>query len=170
MGLRGVVNLQKFIEDGGVFVPITNCSRLPIDYGIVTGVAIQDPRQLQARGSVYNATFADRRSPIAYGYSESLPIYFNQAPLFQVGGGGGFGGGGGEGPGGGGGAGARPSGRGTLTDPDIVSDATSRAADPPDARTVDAGATPTARRVLRASSDATAHHPAIRVRREESVD
>ncbi len=120
MGLRGVVNLQKFIEDGGVFVPITNCSRLPIDYGIVTGVAIQDPRQLQARGSVYNATFADRRSPIAYGYSESLPIYFNQAPLFQVGGGGGFGGGGGEGPGGGGGAGARPSGRGTLTDPDIV--------------------------------------------------
>src|SRR5581483_11344617 len=120
MGLRGVVNLQKFIEDGGVFVPITNCSRLPIDYGIVTGVAIQDPRQLQARGSVYNATFADRRSPIAYGYSESLPIYFNQAPLFQVGGGGGFGGGGGEGPGGGGGAGARLSGRGTLTDPDIV--------------------------------------------------
>jgi len=116
MSLRGVLNLQKFVEDGGVFIPVTNCNRLAIDYGIVSGVAIQEPRQLQARGSVYNATFSDRRSPIAYGYGESLPIYFNQAPLFQVSTGGG-GGGGGEG---GGGASGRPSGRGTLTDPDIV--------------------------------------------------
>src|SRR5207237_9321581 len=90
------------------------------DYGMVNGVSIQDPRQLQARGSVYNASFADRRSPIAYGYSETLAIYFNQAPLFQVGGGGGgFGGGGGDGPGAGGGS-SRPSGRGTLTDPDVI--------------------------------------------------
>ncbi len=124
MSLAGVVNLQKFIEDGGLFIPITNCSRVPIDYGIVTGINIQDTRQLQARGSVYNATFADRRSPIAYGYAETLPVYFNQAPVFQVGGGGGggFGGGGGGegGPGGGAGAGSRASGRGSLTDPDIV--------------------------------------------------
>ena len=119
MGLAGVVNLQKFIEGGGLFIPITNCTRLPIDYGITSGISIQDPRQLQARGSVYDATFADRRSPIAYGYTETLPIYFNQAPLFQVaGGGGGFGGGGEGGPGGGGTG--RASGRGTLTDPDIV--------------------------------------------------
>src|SRR5206468_6702188 len=120
MSLSGVVNLQKFIEDGGLFIPITNCARVPVDYGIVTGVGILEPRQLQARGSVYNATFADRRSPIAYGYAETLPIYFNQAPLFQVAAGGGPGGGGG-GEGGGGGAGdGRPSGRGTLTDPDVV--------------------------------------------------
>jgi hypothetical protein len=121
MTLRGVLNLQKFVEDGGVFIPITNCTRLAVDYGLVSGVAIQDARQLQARGSVYNATFSDRRSPIAYGYAETLPIYFNQAPLFQVAAGGGPGGGGGGGGGGeGGGAGARPSGRGTLTDPDII--------------------------------------------------
>ena len=117
MTLRGVLNLQKFVEDGGVFIPITNCTRLAVDYGLVSGVAIQDARQLQARGSVYNATFSDRRSPIAYGYAETLPIYFNQAPLFQVAAGGGPGGGGG---GEGGGAGARPSGRGTLTDADII--------------------------------------------------
>jgi len=117
MSLKGVENLQRFIEDGGAFVPITNCARVPLDYGIVSGVTIQEPRQLQARGSVYNATFTDRRSPIAYGYTQTLPVYFNQAPLFQVaaGGGGGGGAGGGEGA-----ASGRPSGRGTLTDPDIV--------------------------------------------------
>lgn len=118
MTLRGVLNLQKFVEDGGVFMPITNCARLAVDYGLVSGVAIQEPRTLQARGSVYNATFSDRRSPIAYGYAETLPIYFNQTPLFQVTAAGGPGGGGEGGLAGG--AGGRPSGRGTTTDPDIV--------------------------------------------------
>ena len=118
MGLPGVMNLQKFVQDGGLFVLVANTARLPIDFGLTSGVSIQEPRQLQARGSIYNAKFSDRNSPIAYGYDETLPIYFNQAPLFQVaslnlGGGG-------DGPGGGGPGGGRPSGRGSLTDPDIV--------------------------------------------------
>jgi hypothetical protein len=121
MGLAGIVNLQKFVQDGGLFVVIASNASIPIGYGITSGVSIQEPRLLQARGSVFHARFADRRSPIAYGYDETLPIYFNQAPLFQVAaGGGGVGGGGGEGGPGGGAATGRPSGRGTLTDPDIV--------------------------------------------------
>ncbi len=118
MGLGGVVNLQKFVNDGGVFIVVTNTTRIPIDFGITTGVSIQEPRLLQARGSIYNARFSDRKSPIAYGYDETMPIYFNQAPLFQVASG--IPGGGGGGGGGGAGATGRPSGRGTLTDPDIV--------------------------------------------------
>jgi hypothetical protein len=119
MGLQGVIHLQRFVQDGGLFAVIANNSRIPIDFGITSGVSIQEPRQLQARGSVFNASFSDRKSPIAYGYDETLPIYFNQAPLFQVAtqtGGFGGGGGGGQGAAGGG----RPSGRGGLTDPDIV--------------------------------------------------
>ncbi|HYX41883.1 MAG TPA: hypothetical protein VE821_09315, partial [Pyrinomonadaceae bacterium] len=116
MGLVGVANLQKFIQDGGLFIAVQNTARVPLDYGITTGVAIEPARQLQAAGSVYNATFADRRSPIAYGYGETLPIYFNQAPLFQVS----VNQTGGGSEGAGGGAGARPSGRGSLNDPDIV--------------------------------------------------
>ncbi len=129
MELRGVLNLQRFIEDGGLFITIANIAQIPIDYGLTTGVSIQDARQLNARGSVFSATFADKKSPIAYGYGDSLPVYFSQAPLLNVQGGpGGFGGGGGGrggggGGGGGGGAGGlepRPSGRASLTDPDIV--------------------------------------------------
>jgi hypothetical protein len=127
IGLSGVANLQKFIEEGGLFVTIGGVSSIPIDYGITTGVSVQAADKLQARGSIYNSTFADRKSPIAYGYSEGLGIYFSQAPLFQVaaagGPGGGFGGGGGGGgQGGGGGAqGAnRASGRGGIGDPDVI--------------------------------------------------
>lgn len=119
MGLAGVANLQKFVQDGGTFIVIANNSRIPIDFGITSGVSIQEPRLLQARGSIYKAQFTDRRSPISYGYDDTLPIYFDQAPLFQVAnpipGPGGPGGAGGAG-----GPAVRPSGRGTLTDPDIV--------------------------------------------------
>ena len=123
MGVSGVANLQKFIEDGGLFITIGNIAAIPIDYGITSGISIQAADRLQARGSIYNANFADRKSPIAYGYDAGLPIYFNQAPLFQVaagGGGGGFGGGGGGGGAGGQGAASRASGRGGVNDPDVI--------------------------------------------------
>ncbi|HJT26674.1 MAG TPA: M14 family zinc carboxypeptidase [Pyrinomonadaceae bacterium] len=121
MTVAGVANLQKFIEDGGLFITIGGVSQVPIDYGITSGVSIQPAERLQARGSIYNSTFSDRKSPIAYGYDAGLPIYFSQSPLFQVqtGGGGGFGGGGGGG-GQGGGAGSRASGRGGVNDPDVI--------------------------------------------------
>ncbi len=32
--------------------------------------------------------FADRRSPIAYGYDAQVPVYFSQAPVLNAGGGG----------------------------------------------------------------------------------
>ncbi|MFN2500999.1 MAG: M14 family zinc carboxypeptidase [Pyrinomonadaceae bacterium] len=123
MGINGVGNLQRFIESGGLFVTVGSNASIPIDFGITEGVSISDTNNLQARGSIFNAVFADRRSPISYGYDERLAVYFNQAPVFQVAGAGGFGSGGG-GPGGGPGPGAnpanRPTGRGGLDDPDVV--------------------------------------------------
>jgi len=107
--LQGMANLQRFVEEGGLFVVVGGTARLPIDYGLVTGVSIAEPQQLRARGSVFQASVVDRLSPIAYGYDETLAVYFNQSPLLQVA----FGGGGG------GGTIGRPSGRGSLTDPDI---------------------------------------------------
>jgi hypothetical protein len=116
MGIQGVANLQRFVEGGGLFVTVGSNASLPIDFGMVSGVSIQEARNLQVRGSVINTTFADRRSPISYGYDEKLAVYFNQAPLLQVaaiGQGGGFGGGGAAAQTG------RPTGRGSETDPDV---------------------------------------------------
>jgi hypothetical protein len=123
MGVNGVANLQKFIEDGGLFITIAGVSSIPIDYGITSGISIQPAERLQARGSIYNGTFSDRKSPIAYGYDAGLPIYFSQAPLFQVaagGAGGGGGGGGGGGQAGPGGAQSRASGRGGVNDRVVI--------------------------------------------------
>jgi len=118
LGFEGVASLQKFITDGGVFIPVTASASLPVELGLTEGVSIVETRNLQARGAIFNATVQDKGSPIAYGYDDGLALYFNQSPVFSVslGGGGGFGGGGGGGAGAGGG---RTTGRGTATDPDI---------------------------------------------------
>ena len=124
LGIQGVANLSEFIQNGGLFITVADNASLPIDFGMVSGVSIQPSTTLQARGSVINTVFADRKSPIAYGYDERLAVYFNQTPLLQVaaiGGPGGGGGGGGFGGGQAGGGGAnRPTGRGTVDDPDVV--------------------------------------------------
>jgi hypothetical protein len=119
MGSQGIANLQAFIESGGLFITVADNASIPIDFGITSGVSIQEARTMQARGSVINTVFADRKSPIAYGYDEKLAVYFNQSPLLQVQNfafGGGFGGG----QGGPAAATDRPSGRGSIDDPDIV--------------------------------------------------
>jgi hypothetical protein len=118
MGLAGVLNLAKFIDAGGLFVTITGNASIPIDYGIVEGIAIANPPELKARGSVMNSVVADKRSPIVYGYGEKLPVYFNQSPVFQMA----AAGGGGRGGAAAGGAVAaiRPTGRGTATEADTV--------------------------------------------------
>jgi hypothetical protein len=113
LGFEGLANLKTFIQQGGLFIPISASANLPIETGLAEGVSVEQTRQLQARGAIFNTTVEDKASPIAYGYDDKLAVYFNQAPVFRISlaGGGGFN----PFPDGN----ARPSGRGSLTDPDI---------------------------------------------------
>ena len=112
MGLQGLTHLRQFLEEGGVFIPITSIGNIPIQYGLTEGVVSVEPRQLQARGSIYQAYFNEDMSPIRYGYGDSLAVYFNQSPIFQISRGVG-------GPGGGDEPAARPTGRGGKDEHDI---------------------------------------------------
>jgi hypothetical protein len=115
--LEGVLHLRDFIKDGGVFVTLSNSSALPVQFGLAQGLSIRDTPDLWARGGVFKAEVADKTSPLAYGYDDSVGIYFSQAPVFATGR---FFGGRGmfimpgmEGETG------RVSGRGSVNDPDI---------------------------------------------------
>lgn len=131
MGLEGLVNVRKFVEQGGLFITIGSNSSIPIDFGLVDGVSIQQTRDLRVRGSVVNARLTDRGSPVTYGYGDVLPVYFNQAPVFAVSLTGGLMGGGGGGANAGGEAQQRASGRGSPADPDVIQ---GRAYEPPPPR------------------------------------
>jgi len=97
MGFEGLVNLMKFVQEGGLLITEGSTSTIFPDYHLVSGVTVEEPAGLFARGVVLKAQFADRNSPIAYGYdSDNLAVYFSSAPVLNASGGaGGFGGGGG---------------------------------------------------------------------------
>jgi hypothetical protein len=110
LGFEGVAHLKQFVEEGGLFVAVGSSTHLPIDLGLTDAVTVADTHQLQARGSIVRAKVEDAKSPITYGYDETVGVYFNQAPVFKV-----SLTGEGRGPA----EASRPSGRGSATDPDI---------------------------------------------------
>lgn len=116
--LTGMVHLQEFVNKGGLLICAGQACGIPIQYGLVSGVSLVQPAQLGAPGGVFQTENQAKDSPIMAGYGDTLGVYFNQysCPILQAGGGGGRGRRGGAGPG----QTTRPSGRGSLTDPDVV--------------------------------------------------
>jgi hypothetical protein len=98
MGLAGLNNLVEFVREGGLLITEGSTSTIFPEYGLVPGVTVEEPQGLFARGVVMKSLFADRKSPIAYGYdSDALAVYFSSGPVLNVGGGGGGGWGGARG-------------------------------------------------------------------------
>lgn len=83
--LQGVLNLQRFVEEGGTLVTITNSSALPVHFGLADGLSITDPDNLWAPGGVFRTERSDDRSPLVYGYGDALGVYFNNGPVFSDG-------------------------------------------------------------------------------------
>ena len=117
LGWAGLMNLQNFVKNGGVFIGCDESADFAVSTGFTPGVSIQRSTRLRAIGDVLRARFVDSSSPIAYGYGSDLSVYCFQGPIFNVsniaGGGGGDGRRGPRGT-------DRPTGRGTLDDPDVV--------------------------------------------------
>ncbi len=106
--MEGLLELAKFVQEGGALITEGSTAALMAEYDLGGGVTVEHPTELFARGTILRGTFADLKSPIAYGYDgKDLPVYFNQDPVLNAGaaGGGGFGGFGGGGGGGRGGSG-----------------------------------------------------------------
>jgi hypothetical protein len=102
MGIEGLAELARFVQEGGTLITEGSTTTIFPEYGITTGVTVEEPAQLFVRGSILRAKITDMKSPISYGYeSADVPVYFNQSPVLSAGGGGfgGFGGGRGGAPG-----------------------------------------------------------------------
>jgi len=95
MGWEGLMELVKFVREGGTLITEGATSTIFPEYNITSGVTVETPDNLFVRGSVMRGVVSDRRSPIAYGYDAQVPVYFSQNPVLNAGGGGfgGFGGG-----------------------------------------------------------------------------
>jgi len=113
LGYAGLTNLQKFTQDGGLFIGVMDTADLAVSAGFTPGVSITRAQRLKAIGVVLRSKVVDAGSPIAYGYGDTLPIYCFNGPIFNLSS---FAGGRGGRPR----RDARTTGRGTPDDPDTV--------------------------------------------------
>jgi hypothetical protein len=85
MGLQGLLELAKFVQDGGTLITEGSTATIFPEYAITNGITVEEPARLFVRGSVLRARIVDKKSPLAYGYDQTdLPVYFNQAPVLNV--------------------------------------------------------------------------------------
>jgi hypothetical protein len=116
LGWEGVANLQNFIAKGGVLLTATDTSRFALSIGLADGVSVGNAQKMKIVGSVVGTRLVDGASPIAYGYDEKLSAYCDNGPIFSlssVSGARGFRRLGAE-------SHTRPTGRGTMDDPDFT--------------------------------------------------
>ncbi len=115
LGWSGLMNLQKFVQSGGVLITAMDTSDFAVSYNFTQGVSMGRAQRLRAIGDILRMKTVDSTSPIAYGYGDSLAMYAFQGPIFNVSNTI-FGGGGGRRTGGP--REQRTTGRGTPDDPD----------------------------------------------------
>ena len=90
MGIEGLMNLYKFVQDGGTLITEGATSTLLPTYNLTPGVTVETPDGLFARGSIMRGVISDMNSPLVYGLADSqMPVYFNQSPVLNAGGAGG---------------------------------------------------------------------------------
>ncbi len=117
LGWTGLMNLQNFVKNGGVFIGCDESADFAVSTGFTPGVSIQRATRLRAIGDVLKTRFVDSASPIAYGYGDTLSVYCFNGLIFNISN---VAGGGGGGRRGGAGGQQRATGRGTVDDPDVV--------------------------------------------------
>jgi hypothetical protein len=116
LGWDGLAKLQAFVQKGGVLVTATDTSRFATEAGLVIGVSAHVSDRMKIVGSVIGTRLVDGGSPIAYGYDEKVSAYCDNGPIFSLSSIAGARGRrrlGNE-------SHSRPTGRGTVDDPDFT--------------------------------------------------
>jgi hypothetical protein len=86
MGLEGVVELQRFVEQGGVLITLGSASYLPPDFGLARMIDASRPTgQFYAPGPIVEAQITRPTHPIFYGYSDTtMPVRYANGPLLRI--------------------------------------------------------------------------------------
>ena len=76
MGLEGVAELRRFVEEGGTLITLGDASAMAPAYGLAPDVeAAATSKDFYAPGPIVNARVTAPESPVFYGYTErSIPV------------------------------------------------------------------------------------------------
>lgn len=86
MGIEGVLELQKFVEQGGLLVTLGTASSFPPAFGLTRKVeATTTSGQFYAPGPIVEAEITQAASPVFYGYTETkMPVRWANGPILTL--------------------------------------------------------------------------------------
>jgi len=84
LGYDGLAHLKSFVEKGGLLITCEDTAQFAIDTGLALGVSVAPHDDARVVGSVLNTVFVAPSSPIANGYSASLPVMSANGMVFNV--------------------------------------------------------------------------------------
>ena len=86
MGLEGLDELRKFVDQGGVLITLGDSSAMPADFNLAPDVETSKPASdFYAPGPIVNAKVLKTGSPIFYGYTEdTLPVRWATSTLLSL--------------------------------------------------------------------------------------
>ena len=86
MGIEGVLELQRFVDGGGVLVTLGAASYVPPEYGLTREIDARRPGSgFYAPGPLVEAEIRHPGHPIFYGYdSRETPVRYANGPLLEV--------------------------------------------------------------------------------------
>jgi len=86
MGLEGLTELRKFVEQGGTLITLGSASAVPVDFGLVPDVTDSKPAKgFYAAGPVVQTKVLQPQNPIFYGYdSTQIPVRWAADTLYSV--------------------------------------------------------------------------------------
>jgi hypothetical protein len=86
MGLEGVLELQKFVDQGGVLITLGASSYMPAEFGLLREVTATRPTgAFYAPGPIVQAEILRPEHPMFFGYATTnVPVRYANGPLFQV--------------------------------------------------------------------------------------
>jgi hypothetical protein len=86
MGGAGVVEFQKFVDDGGLLVTLGTSSAFPSDYGLAPTIETSSTgAKFYAPGPEVEAEIVHAENPIFYGYAtKTVPVRYANGPLLSL--------------------------------------------------------------------------------------
>lgn len=83
-GLIGMANLDRFVKDGGVLIPLNGTATIIADAGIGKEARSFSPGNLFHPGSIVTVKTRNSKSPILYGYPETFHIFKGNGNLLRT--------------------------------------------------------------------------------------
>jgi len=86
IGLEGLLELEKFVRQGGVLITLGAASYLPPEFGLTRTVEAAHPTaQFYAPGPIVQTEITRPTHPIFYGYGEkTMAVRYANGPLLRV--------------------------------------------------------------------------------------